>query len=57
MSQFFKLNIGNKTLEEKSKKRANIGHKNPVFKSTLELLDDFFKPYNKRLAALLGDEK
>jgi len=57
VSQFFKLNIGNKTLEEKSKKRANIGHKNPVFKSTLELLDDFFKPYNKRLAALLGDEK
>jgi len=44
-------------IEEKSKKNVNVGNKNPVFDSTLELLDDFFKPYNERLAALLGDEK
>lgn len=57
VSQFFNLSIGNKMIEEKSKKNVNVGNKNPVFDSTLELLDDFFKPYNERLAVLLGDEK
>ncbi|XP_067930546.1 carbohydrate sulfotransferase 15-like [Watersipora subatra] len=33
------------------------GKKNPVWISTLKLLDDFFMPYNQRLATLLGNDK
>ncbi|XP_067931515.1 uncharacterized protein [Watersipora subatra] len=33
------------------------GKKNPVWISTLKLLDDFFMPYNRRLATLLGNDK
>jgi len=57
VSQFFNFSISKVTIEDKSKKKSNVGNKNSVFKSTLQLLDNFFKPYNKRLADLLGDEK
>lgn len=35
----------------------NTGIKNEVWPKTLKLLDDFFKPYNIRLASLLKDDK
>ena len=36
---------------------VNKGIKNPVNNETINILDEFFSPYNKRLAALLGDDK
>ena len=35
----------------------NVGKKNEVWPKTLKLLDDFFDPYNRRLASLLNDDK
>ena len=35
----------------------NRGNKNPVSDKVIQALDDFFMPYNKRLAKLLNDDK
>ena len=35
----------------------NKGKKNAVSEFVIRELDDFFDPFNKRLARLLGDEK
>ena len=39
------------------KEVTNKGKKNDVWPQTVKLLDDFFQPYNERLASLLGDKK
>ncbi|XP_054770745.2 uncharacterized protein LOC129278624 [Lytechinus pictus] len=40
-------------------KKKNVTHKDkfPILNSTFELLSDFYRPYNKELAALLQDER
>ncbi|XP_067949068.1 carbohydrate sulfotransferase 15-like [Watersipora subatra] len=35
----------------------NIGSKRPVWNKTIDMLDNFFKPYNERLAKLLNNDK
>lgn len=40
-----------------SKKVSNKGNKNPVSEDVIQALDDFFMPYNQRLAKLLNDDK
>lgn len=40
-----------------SKKISNKGNKNPVSEDVIQALDDFFMPYNQRLAKLLNDDK
>ncbi|KAK7504890.1 hypothetical protein BaRGS_00003918 [Batillaria attramentaria] len=47
-------------LELVSAKRANVGTLSqtfgPILPATKSLLDDFYRPFNRRLAQLLGDE-
>ena len=40
-----------------AKRVKNKGKKNEVSAKTLKMLNDFFHPYNQRLASLLGDKK
>ena len=35
----------------------NTGKKNKVLPETIKMLDQFFQPYNERLASLFGDKK
>ncbi|XP_067945280.1 carbohydrate sulfotransferase 15-like [Watersipora subatra] len=40
-----------------SEKKMNSGHKTNVLPETIKLLNDLYRPYNIRLARLLGDNK
>ena len=51
------IDVNDKKILETSKKQRNAGKKQDVSPETLKLLDEFYKPYNERLAALLGDNK
>lgn len=44
-------------LDEQADKVENKGKKNPISSRVLKALDDFYMPYNKRLAKLLNDDK
>jgi len=44
-------------LEETAHKERNAGTKSSVLSETINLLDDFYAPFNKRLAMLLNDRK
>ena len=54
--EFFELPF-HKISRDLMKKIKNKGRKNEVWPKTIQMLDKFFLPYNKRLASLLGDEK
>lgn len=54
--EFFDVKFNESTAKLAQKVR-NKGKKNEVSPKTLKMLDDFFQPYNQRLASLLGDDK
>ena len=51
------IDVNDRKILETSKEQKNTGTKRDVFPETLKLLDEFYKPYNERLAVLLGDNK
>jgi len=53
----FKIQVEEEILKRLDEAVENKGVKNTVWTSTLTHLDEFFRPYNRRLAQLLGDEK
>ncbi|XP_067931262.1 uncharacterized protein [Watersipora subatra] len=58
IKNFFGVEILSEVFEARENGQViNKGKKNPVWRSTLEMLDNFFAPYNRRLSELLGDEK
>ena len=46
-----------KYLKAQAENILNKGKKNPVANDVMKALDDFFMPYNRRLAKLLNDDK
>jgi len=57
MTKKFNITYQEEMFEVTNKSIENVGTKNPIWRSTLEMLDEFFLPYNQRLAQLLGDDK
>lgn len=58
MMRFFGVDFETSTSTEKmSKEVMNKGKKNPLSDKTIRALDDFYRPYNKRLAELLNDKR
>ncbi|XP_067930642.1 uncharacterized protein [Watersipora subatra] len=58
VKDFFGVDVPDGQYERKNHQQVlNRGRKKAVWKSTLEMLDNFFAPYNRRLAELLRDEK
>lgn len=54
---FFGLELPAEVLEVDTKNITNKGSKNDVWPETVAMLDEFYEPYNKRLANLLHDGK
>ncbi|KAK7504794.1 hypothetical protein BaRGS_00003822 [Batillaria attramentaria] len=61
--EFLELDpVNQETMAEiESAKRANVGTLSrkfgPILPATKSLLDDFYRPFNRRLAQLLGDDR
>ena len=51
------IDVNDERVLERAKEQRNTGEKQDVYPETLKLLDEFYKPYNERLAVLLGDNK
>ncbi|XP_067943434.1 uncharacterized protein [Watersipora subatra] len=54
--KYFHVGIPEKLTQETYSKKKD-GKKNVLWISTLKLLDDFYEPYSRELAQLLGDSK
>lgn len=42
---------------DSAKKQRNTGNKSEVLPDTVKLLDDFYRPYNRKMARLMKDDK
>lgn len=57
--EFFdrKLKLTDEEVVLSSQKQRNTGTKSPVLPETVKMLNDLYRPFNKRLSVLLGDER